>query len=76
MAQFTIAVTAQKASQSLLRLMLKEFQARLLELYFEDSLDLLGKLPVIAAKIYRNVFKDGKMVKWTQIPIILKIWST
>jgi citrate synthase len=26
---------------------------------FEDSLDLIAKLPVIAAMIYRNVYKDG-----------------
>jgi hypothetical protein len=27
---------------------------------FEDSMDLLAKLPTIAALIYRNTFKDGK----------------
>ncbi|KAJ1822097.1 citrate (Si)-synthase [Coemansia sp. RSA 2675] len=27
---------------------------------FEDSLDLLAKLPLVASRIYRNVFKDGK----------------
>lgn len=27
---------------------------------FEDSLDLLAKLPAIASRIYQNVFKDGK----------------
>ena len=30
---------------------------------YEDCLDLLGKLPVIAGKIYRNVFKDGKIAE-------------
>lgn len=62
MAQFSIAVTA------------LESQSQFAEAYhsgvskkdywnytFEDSLDLLGKLPNIAARIYQNVFKDGKV---------------
>jgi citrate synthase len=28
---------------------------------FEDANDLIAKLPLIAARIYRNVFKDGKI---------------
>ncbi|GMM32645.1 citrate (Si)-synthase [Martiniozyma asiatica (nom. inval.)] len=28
---------------------------------YEDSIDLLAKLPNVAAKIYRNTFKDGKV---------------
>ena len=28
---------------------------------FEDSMDLIAKLPTIAARIYRNVYKDGKV---------------
>lgn len=28
---------------------------------YEDSMDLIAKLPVIAAMIYRNTFKDGKI---------------
>jgi citrate synthase len=31
------------------------------EFVYEDSMDLIAKLPVVAARIYRNVFKDGKM---------------
>ena len=27
---------------------------------FEDSMDLLAKLPTVAALIYRNTFKDGE----------------
>lgn len=30
------------------------------EYVYEDSMDLIAKLPVIAATIYRNTFKDGK----------------
>ncbi|KER27012.1 hypothetical protein T265_05845 [Opisthorchis viverrini] len=29
---------------------------------YEDSLDLLAKLPVVAAKIYRNLYRDGTSV--------------
>jgi len=32
------------------------------EFAYEDSMDLIAKLPVVAARIYRNVFKDGKHV--------------
>lgn len=28
---------------------------------FEDSMDLIAKLPTIAARIYQNIFKDGKV---------------
>ncbi|PVV02298.1 hypothetical protein BB560_003252 [Smittium megazygosporum] len=28
---------------------------------FEDTLNLIAKLPLVASKIYRNVFKDGKV---------------
>src|SRR5438045_8603217 len=28
---------------------------------FEDSMNLIAKLPSIAARIYRNVYKDGKL---------------
>jgi citrate synthase len=30
---------------------------------YEDSMDLIAKLPVVAARIYRNVFKDGKLAE-------------
>ena len=29
---------------------------------YEDSMDLIAKLPVVASRIYRNVYKDGKML--------------
>ncbi|TGZ64982.1 hypothetical protein CRM22_006082 [Opisthorchis felineus] len=32
------------------------------EYVYEDSLDLLAKLPVVAAKIYRNLYRDGTSV--------------
>jgi citrate synthase len=30
------------------------------ETYYEDSLDLMAKLPRLAALIYNNIYKDGK----------------
>jgi len=35
-------------------------KAKYWEATYEDSIDLIAKLPVIAATIYRNTFKDGK----------------
>lgn len=33
-----------------------------LQATYEDSMDLIAKLPSLAALIYRNVYKDGKIV--------------
>lgn len=30
------------------------------ELVYEDAMNLIAKIPIIAAKIYRNLYKDGK----------------
>ena len=30
------------------------------EFVYEDSMDLIAKLPVVAATIYRNTYRDGK----------------
>lgn len=30
------------------------------EYTYEDSMDLIAKLPVVAATIYRNTYRDGK----------------
>jgi len=34
------------------------------EYALEDALDLVAKIPVVAAKIYRRTFKDGKMLPY------------
>lgn len=34
------------------------------ETTFEDSLNLIAKLPGIASAIYRNSYKDGKLIKY------------
>lgn len=36
-------------------------KAKYWETTYEDSMDLIAKLPVIAATIYRNTYKDGKV---------------
>ena len=62
MAQFSIAVTALEHESSFARAYAKGMKkAEYWEHTFEDSMDLIAKLPTIAARIYRNVFKDGKV---------------
>ncbi|KAK9453150.1 citrate synthase-like protein [Dipodascopsis uninucleata] len=62
MAQFSIAITALESESAFTKAYEKGVNKRDLWLYaYEDSLDLIAKLPPIAARIYRNVFKDGKV---------------
>ncbi|KAK6398401.1 citrate (Si)-synthase, partial [Oleoguttula sp. CCFEE 5521] len=61
MAQFSIAVTALEHESSFAKAYAKGMKkAEYWEHTFEDSMDLIAKLPNIAARIYRNVYKDGK----------------
>ena len=62
MAQFSLAVTALEHESAFAKAYAKgmnksEYWAHT----FEDSMDTIAKLPSIAAKIYRNVYKDGKV---------------
>ncbi|EDO16189.1 hypothetical protein Kpol_1014p7 [Vanderwaltozyma polyspora DSM 70294] len=67
MAQFSIAVTALESESKFAKAYAQGVNKKEYWNYtFEDSLDLLGKLPMIASKIYRNVFKDGKISKIDQ----------
>ena len=62
MAQFSIAVTALERESAFAKAYAKGMNKKDYWGYtFEDSMDLIAKLPTIAAKIYRNVFKDGKV---------------
>ncbi|KAL8693088.1 MAG: hypothetical protein Q9218_002012 [Villophora microphyllina] len=62
MAQFSLAVTALEHESSFSKAYAKGINKKEYWTYtFEDSLDLIAKLPTIAARIYRNVFKDGKV---------------
>ena len=65
MAQFSIAVNALESESKFAKAYAQGVNKKEYWKYtFEDSLDLLGKLPTIAATIYRNVFKDGKLGAW------------
>ncbi|KAJ1523818.1 hypothetical protein HK096_001272, partial [Nowakowskiella sp. JEL0078] len=62
MSQFAIAVTALQHDSNFA----KAYQSgvhksQYWDYTYEDSVDLIAKLPNVAAKIYRNVFKDGKV---------------
>ncbi|OJJ79665.1 citrate (Si)-synthase CIT1 [Aspergillus glaucus CBS 516.65] len=62
MAQFSLAVTALEHESAFAKAYAKGINKKDYWNYtFEDSMDLIAKLPTIAAKIYRNVFKDGKV---------------
>ena len=63
MAQLSMAVTALEQTSSFARAYAKGVHKREYWGYtFEDSMDLIAKLPTIAARIYQNVFKGGKVV--------------
>lgn len=62
MAQFSLAVTALEHESQFAKAYAKGLNKTEYWNYtFEDSMDLIAKLPTIAAKIYRNIFKDGKV---------------
>lgn len=64
MAQFSIALNSLESESKFAKAYAQGVNKKDYWNYtFEDSLDLLGKLPVIASKIYRNIFKDGKIGK-------------
>ncbi|CAG8477026.1 14051_t:CDS:2 [Ambispora leptoticha] len=62
MSQFSLAVTALQHDSNFV----KAYQSGINKneywiSTFEDTMDLIAKLPNIAGRIYRNVFKDGKV---------------
>ncbi|EDN96699.1 citrate synthase, mitochondrial precursor [Sclerotinia sclerotiorum 1980 UF-70] len=62
MAQFSLAVTALEHESAFAKAYAKGMKKT--EYWghtFEDSMDLIAKLPTIAARIYQNVFKGGKV---------------
>ncbi|KAI5963619.1 CIT1 [Candida pseudojiufengensis] len=62
MAQFAIAVNALESESEFAKAYAKGVNKKEYWKYtFDDSINLLAKLPTIAAKIYRNVFHDGKL---------------
>ncbi|EHA55605.1 citrate (Si)-synthase [Pyricularia oryzae] len=62
MAQFSMAITALEQTSSFAKAYAKGINKKEYWGYtFEDSMDLIAKLPTIAARIYQNVFKGGKV---------------
>ncbi|EFY93532.1 Citrate synthase precursor [Metarhizium acridum CQMa 102] len=62
MAQFSLAVTALEHTSSFAKAYAKGVNKKEYWGYtFEDSMDLIAKLPNIASRIYQNVFKGGKV---------------
>ncbi|KAI9485584.1 MAG: citrate synthase [Benjaminiella poitrasii] len=62
MSQFSIAVNAlQHDSQFAKAYSEGIHKSQYWDPTFEDTMDLIAKLPNIAARIYRNVYKDGKL---------------
>lgn len=62
MAQFVMAVSALEHESAFAKAYAKGVNKKEYWNYaFEDSMDTIAKLPKIAAKIYRNTYKDGKL---------------
>lgn len=62
MAQFSIAINALETESEFAKAYAKGVNKKDYWTYtYEDSINLLAKLPVIAGRIYQNVFKDGKI---------------
>jgi citrate synthase len=62
MTQLSMAVTALQHQSSFAKAYQQGIhKSKYWEHTYEDSMDLIAKLPVIAARIYRNVYKDGKL---------------
>ena len=64
MSQFSLAVTALQHESSFAKAYQKGIdKKKYWDYVFEDANDLIAKLPLIAARIYRNVYKDGKVAE-------------
>jgi len=62
MAQFSLAVTALERESNFSKAYAKGMKkTEYWEHTFEDCMDVIAKLPTIASRIYRNVYKDGKV---------------
>lgn len=62
MAQLSLAITALEHESEFAKAYAKGINKKEYWAYtFEDSMNLIAKLPTIAAKIYRNIYKDGKV---------------
>lgn len=63
MAQFSAAITACNSESHFAKAYSDGVMKNLFwEYVFEDAMDLIAKLPTIAAIIYRNLYRDGTSV--------------
>lgn len=61
MSQFSCAVTALNHDSKFAKAYAQGVhKTKYWEYVYEDSMDLIAKLPVVAATIYRNTYRDGK----------------
>ncbi|CAB1315179.1 unnamed protein product [Coregonus sp. 'balchen'] len=63
MSQFSAAITALNSESSFARAYSEGVnKAKYWEFVYEDSMDLIAKLPCVAAKIYRNLYREGSSI--------------
>uniref|UniRef100_A0A673YEW7 Citrate synthase n=1 Tax=Salmo trutta TaxID=8032 RepID=A0A673YEW7_SALTR len=63
MSQFSSAITALNSESSFARAYSEGVnKAMYWEFVYEDSMDLIAKLPCVAAKIYRNLYREGSSI--------------
>uniref|UniRef100_A0A3P8WDH3 Citrate synthase n=1 Tax=Cynoglossus semilaevis TaxID=244447 RepID=A0A3P8WDH3_CYNSE len=63
MSQFSAAITALNSESNFARAYSEGVhKTKYWEFIYEDSMDLIAKLPCIAAKIYRNLYREGSSI--------------
>ncbi|XP_019851213.1 PREDICTED: probable citrate synthase 2, mitochondrial [Amphimedon queenslandica] len=63
MSQFSSAITAMQSDSHFAKAYSEGIhKSKYWEATYEDCMDLIAKLPSLAALIYRNIYKDGKIV--------------
>ena len=63
MTQFSVAIMALQTESKFAKAYAEGVhKTKYWEPVFEDTLDCIAKLPTVAAAIYRNTFKDGKLI--------------
>lgn len=63
MSQFSAAITVLNTESKFAKAYAEGVNKKLYwELVYEDAMDLIAKLPPIAAKIYRNLYRDGSPI--------------
>ncbi|KAF6118174.1 citrate synthase [Phyllostomus discolor] len=63
MSQFSAAITALNSESNFARAYAEGIhRTKYWELIYEDCMDLIAKLPCVAAKIYRNLYREGSSI--------------